>query len=144
MWLDGSRFVFFGALIHLAGGALLYSGASGRVTWTAGLDSAFVTLLGPTGTPVLGAALIAAGGLALLGIAWKRWSDWLTAPQFFFYLAAALGVAAAIAAGRYPDGYVPDGGGYFIAMDQLMTLGIALGHTQEFAARLFRIGRWRV
>ena len=139
----GSGFVFLGAVAHILGGCLLLNGSTGLATWSAGLDAVFQSLLNSHGTLSLGVTLIVVGCLAIIGMFWKRWSDFLTAPQFLFFIAAIIGVTVAIANGTYPDGYIPKGGAKFIANDQVWLLAFASGHTAEFLLRLLRIGPWR-
>ena len=56
----------------------------------------------------------------------------LLAPQQLLLLLHFTAVIVAVVLGQYPDGYVPKGGGYFIAADQIWILTIVFFHSMEY------------
>lgn len=57
-------------------------------------------------------------------------------PQQLLCVLHAISIVWAFFVGRYPDGYTPDGGQYFIAVDQLMALSMVLWYILEYAVTL--------
>jgi hypothetical protein len=85
---------------------------------------------------VVGGVLIATAMLAALPFAMivdRQVFVFCIAPQQILLVLHSTSVMLAITAGHYPDGYVPAGGSYFILIDQIWLLAIALWHTFEYA-----------
>lgn len=57
----------------------------------------------------------------------------LVAPQQILLLFHLIAVITAIYVGHYADGYVPVGGSFFIATDQVWLLSVILFHTLEYS-----------
>lgn len=86
--------------------------------------------------------LLFAGIAAVLGASDWLWFThktrlWLFAPQQFLLLTQLWSIGAALVAGRYPDGYMPIGGAWFILGDQIQAWILAVSHSVWMAAILY-------
>lgn len=137
-----ANWIYAGALVHLIGGMLVLSSADlVNVTWTAAFHVLSGRMFEEYGNYVLGGIFLGAGGMAMLSFAVQKGKDVLIIPQFILFAASGLTVVYSALLGRYPDGYVPKGGGWFILLDQLPMLFFAVGHTVKFTQRMLRRGR---
>lgn len=82
------------------------------------------------------AVLIAVAILAVVPFLRAATGRWLfmilVAPQQLLLLCKLISIELAIFSGRYADGYVPDGGAYFIFADQVWLLMVIFYHTLEY------------
>lgn len=121
------------AIAHIATGiAILWSGGDGAVHTTP------LALLSSLVPPVnLAIWLILAGGIALIPFLRSDRVRWLfvvcLTPQQLLLLCHLISVITAISLGRYPDGYIPAGGAFFIFTDQIWLLMIVLFHCFEYS-----------
>jgi hypothetical protein len=60
----------------------------------------------------------------------------MVAPQQALLLSHLVSVMFAVITGRYPDGYAPAGGSFFIFADQSWLLMIVIFHTAEYIESL--------
>lgn len=110
-------------LAHIASGvAVLIDPASLNVT-PLELLARGADLLGYTKGAFAGALLLTAGILAVIGgsrgvHATRLARAVMFAPQQFLLALQIASISIALITGKYPDGYEPDGGRWFIAADQ--------------------------
>lgn len=56
------------------------------------------------------------------------------APQQVLLVLHCFSILLAFMSGHYPDGYTPEGGGFFILIDQIAWVTLGFWHTAEYAA----------
>jgi len=119
------------ALIHIGSGLVLLVSGLPKITTPLSLLSSLVH------EEALLIAILVAAGVAAMLPQLRRFplmvSICLILPQQILlglHLASAL---TAVISGRYPDGYVPDGGALFILVDQAWLIGVVVWHTVEFS-----------
>jgi hypothetical protein len=79
-----------------------------------------------------GALLLMIGVCALIGVRNSFPLEirlGLIAPQQFVLVLQIISISRALAAGQFPDGYVPAGEAWFILVDQLPTWALGASHT---------------
>lgn len=94
-------------------------------------------------TEIAGGVLIGAGLAALMAasssfITTHTTNLVLLAPQQFLLCAQLVSISFALATGRYPDGYAPSGGAWFILSDQIWAWILALTHSVYLATMVWR------
>lgn len=92
-------------------------------------------------TAIAGTVLMIVGAMAILG---SRAGYGCTArllligPQQVVLAMQILSISVALLARRFPDGYVPEGGGLFILADQLLFWALSAAHTAMYVAEWTR------
>jgi hypothetical protein len=128
-------------LAHIACGfGVLNSPAALQVTALASLHyiSSYLSL----SSTVIGWGLLLAGVMAVIGSMTtsnlpRSVHLVLFAPQQFLLLLMVWTITEAILVGRYPDGYIPPDGGWFVQTDQIFALILGTSHSAWLAAYLY-------
>jgi hypothetical protein len=92
------------------------------------------------GTGVIGAVLVIAGMLAIIGstASFSRHVHvWLFIPQEALLLLQLYSISMALIMGAYPDGYIPPEGAWFILTDQIWAFIFAVSHSLWLAVFIF-------
>lgn len=124
-------------MAHLVSGliALKVPAALG-VTPLAGFDH-FAHSLG-IGSQVSAYILIIVGILAVIASTYTfPYRVFLLIPQQLVLLLQVWSISLAMASGRYPDGYIPVGGGAFILNDQIWPWLLTVSHSAWLAAFIY-------
>lgn len=122
-WI-GVAHIFIGACIILEPQAILVSALAG-LRW--------VTALYVSGDMIAGVLIIVVGAMATLGgqglFPFNRATRLkLIAPQVVLLVFTVISILCTIVEGRYPDGYLPEGGTTFIVADQAVAGLVSLFH----------------
>jgi hypothetical protein len=135
-WLVGIAHIVCGAGVLAAPGAI-------EVTALASLHDVGAWL-GLSPWP-LGWFLVIAGVLAVYGstsrIMHRSAHFAIFIPQQFLLVLMIWSITVALVTGRYPDGYIPPDGGYFISTDQAFAWILGVSHSLFLAAYLYGGGR---
>lgn len=128
-------------LAHIISGiAIIVSPYSVNVTPLASLDIVASSL--GYGSGFVGMTLVGAGFMAVIGgnldLALPRWVHAaLFIPQEILLLLQLGSISVALVQGTYPDGYVPQGGPWFILTDQIWAWVLAVSHSIWLAAYIW-------
>jgi hypothetical protein len=95
-----------------------------------------------------GAVLILAGMMAVIGgnlrYDFHRWFyGTLFLPQQVLLVLQVVSICTALGVGKYPDGYIPVGGAWFILTDQIWAWVLAVCHSIWLAAFIYGKGTVR-
>jgi hypothetical protein len=140
-----TKTLFVGLLVGLAhitsGIAVLVNPAALNVTPLALLVSG-ADLLGYTNGGLAGMLLLTAGVMAVIGSSRGIHATRLTrallfSPQEFLLVLQIVSISLALVSGKYPDGYEPVGGTWFIAADQSWAWILAVSHSVWLAAFIY-------
>jgi hypothetical protein len=139
-----TKILFVAMLVGLAhilsGIAIIVTPQALGVTPLAGLDH-FADYMGYTKGGFVAATLIAAGLMATVGANLralpKGWHAALFIPQQVLLMLSLWTITVALLEGKYPDGYIPQGGAFFIMADQVWTFLLAASHSVWLAAFLY-------
>lgn len=89
-----------------------------------------------------GLALCGAGAMAVLtastGLAHKAIRTIFLLPQQVLLFLQLISISYALALGRYPDGYAPVGGAWFILSDQIWAWILAISHSVWLSVFIYR------
>lgn len=138
------KILFVALLIGLAhvmsGIAVFITPEAMRVTPLASL-SHIADSLGYLKGGFVAATLIGAGLMAIIGAnirsANRLWHALLFAPQQALLMLQLYTITIALAEGKYPDGYIPLGGAWFILADQSWAFLMAVSHSIWLTAFLY-------
>jgi len=135
-WLVGIAHIVCGVGVLAAPGAL-------EVTALASLHD-IAEIVGISTWPI-GWFLVVAGAMATYGATSRFMSRgshllWFSLQQFLLLL-MIWSITEAIITGRYPDGYIPPDGGYFVSTDQAFAWILGVSHSLFLAAYLYGGGR---
>jgi hypothetical protein len=139
-----TKILFVGLLVGLAhilsGIAVLVTPLALSVTPLAGLDH-FADYMGYTKGGFVAATLIGAGLMAVVGsnIRYmpRLWHSVLFFPQQALLILQIYTITIALIEGKFPDGYIPQGGAFFIMADQIWAFLLAASHSIWLAAFLY-------
>jgi hypothetical protein len=139
-----TKTLFVGLLVGVAhiisGIAVLVVPESLNVTPLAALQH-FALYLGYDKGGFAAAVLLAAGGMAVLGANLRAVPHYMHAvmflPQQALLFMQIWTITFALIVGRYPDGYIPQGGAWFILSDQIWAWVLAVSHSLWLAAYLY-------
>lgn len=140
-----TKTLFVGLLVglaHIASGvAVLIDPAALNVTPLEFL-ARLAFSLGYTRGGFAGVLLLLAGIMAVIASGRGMGASRVTravlfAPQQILLLLQLASIAAALVSGKYPDGYVPEGGRWFIAADQAWAWILAVSHSVFLAAFIY-------
>lgn len=86
--------------------------------------------------------LIAAGVMAVIGsstflIVPQNWRTILFIPQQILLAFHVFSISKSLITGEYPDGYIPQGGGWFVLADQIWAWVLAVSHSVWLAALVY-------
>lgn len=132
---------FLVGLAHIASGlAIMITPSAWNVTPLASVQQ-LTDWLGYT-NGFAGMILIAAGLFAVIGAsrgigAGRTFRAVLFAPQQTLLLLQLWSISLALVVGHYPDGYVPEGGAWFILADQVWAWLLAISHSIWLAAFIY-------
>jgi hypothetical protein len=128
--------LLFGAVHFVCGALVVFEPA---VIRTSALAS-FWWLFGDATTSA-GTILMLVGAMAILGSRSGYGCSarlLLIGPQQIVLAMQIFSISAALLARRFPDGYVPEGGGLFILADQLLFWALCAAHTAMYFAEWTR------
>lgn len=95
-----------------------------------------------------GAILVAAGAMAIIAsstsfTAHKAVHVTLLMPQQLLLLLQLFAISIALGTGRYPDGYIPIGGAWFVLCDQIWAWILAVTHSVWLLSFIYKgLQRW--
>jgi hypothetical protein len=139
------KILFAGLLVGIAhivsGVAVLVTVDALSVTPLASLVH-LADLLGYTQGRFVSAVLVATGVMAVVGSQLnvalpRRVHALMFLPQQVLLMLTIWTITLALIEGKYPDGYIPQGGAWFILTDQIWTWLLAVSHSIWLAAFLY-------
>jgi hypothetical protein len=139
-----TKILFVGLLVGLAhilsGISVMVTPQALGVTPLAGLDH-FADYMGYTKGGFVAATLIGAGLMAVIAANLKAipriWHAFAFFPQQMLLLLQIYTITVALIEGKFPDGYIPQGGAFFIMADQIWAFLLAASHSIWLAAFLY-------
>jgi hypothetical protein len=139
-----TKTLFVGLLVGLAhilsGISVMVTPLALHVTPLAGLDQ-FADYMGYTKGGFVAATLIGAGLMAVIAANLKDiprvWHALAFFPQQALLLLQIYTITVALIEGKFPDGYIPQGGAFFVMADQIWAFLLAASHSIWLAAFLY-------
>jgi hypothetical protein len=129
---------------HLVSGILVFVRPEAASATPTSVLLTIAESLGIFGTGAIGATLVIAGALAIIGSTAsfsRRVHVWLFIPQEALLLLQLYSISMALISGSYPDGYIPPEGAWFILTDQIWAFIFAISHSLWLAVFIFGGGR---
>lgn len=130
--LVGVAHVVSGVVVFVMPGAALVAPVAPLVDITA--------FFGIYGSGIVGLVLFVAGVMAIIGSTFsfaRHVHVSLFVPQQILLLLQIYSISWALIEGRYPDGYVPTDGAWFIISDQIWAWILAVSHSIWLAAFIY-------
>jgi hypothetical protein len=125
---------------HLVSGILVFHKPEAAFAAPTAMLQVIAEWLGIFGSGAVGATLIVAGALAIIGSTAsfsRRVHVWLFIPQEALLLLQLYSISMALIMGAYPDGYIPPEGAWFILTDQIWAFIFAVSHSLWLAVFIF-------
>jgi hypothetical protein len=127
-------------MAHLGSGLLVFYKPEAALATPTSILVTIAQSLNIFGTGIIGATLIIAGALAIIGSTASfshRVHVWLFVPQEVLLLLQLYSISMALHMGAYPDGYTPPDGAWFILTDQIWAFILAISHSLWLAVFIF-------